>query len=102
MSTDQAVSYLRWKKEVDQHDYAAALSYLSIRFVAEADIADGYHAAPARPSLGSKRQHRDKTRQSPAAGGSRLPVLTGSARVHFPVQSDDLVGEVGVAQYRQH
>jgi hypothetical protein len=32
MSTDQAVSYLRWKKDVDQHDYAAALSYLSIRF----------------------------------------------------------------------
>lgn len=32
MSTVAAVSYLRWKKDVDQHDYAAASSYLSIRF----------------------------------------------------------------------
>jgi hypothetical protein len=32
MSTAGAVSYLRWKKDVDQHDYAAASSYLSIRF----------------------------------------------------------------------
>ena len=32
MSTAEAVSYLRWKKDVEQHDYAAASSYLSIRF----------------------------------------------------------------------
>ena len=32
MSTDAAVSYLRWKRDVEQHDYAAASSYLSIRF----------------------------------------------------------------------
>jgi hypothetical protein len=32
MSTAEAVPYLRWKKDVDQHDYAAASSYLSIRF----------------------------------------------------------------------
>jgi hypothetical protein len=32
MSTDAAISYLRWKKDVEQHDYAAASSYLSIRF----------------------------------------------------------------------
>ena len=32
MSTDAAISYLQWKKDVDQHDYAAAFSYLSIRF----------------------------------------------------------------------
>ena len=32
MSDGEAVSYLRWKKDVDQHDYAAASSYLSIRF----------------------------------------------------------------------
>jgi hypothetical protein len=32
MSTDEAVSYLRWKKDVAEHDYAAASSYLSIRF----------------------------------------------------------------------
>jgi hypothetical protein len=32
MSTAESVSYLRWKKDVDQHDYAAASSYLSIRF----------------------------------------------------------------------
>ncbi len=32
MSTDEVVSYLRWKKDVDHHDYAAASSYLSIRF----------------------------------------------------------------------
>jgi hypothetical protein len=32
MGTDEAVTYLRWKKEVDVHDYAAASSYLSIRF----------------------------------------------------------------------
>jgi hypothetical protein len=32
MSTAEAISYLRWKKDVDQHDYAAASSYLSIRF----------------------------------------------------------------------
>ena len=33
MSTTEAVSsYLRWKKEVAQHDYAAASSYLSIRY----------------------------------------------------------------------
>jgi hypothetical protein len=30
--TDTFVSYLRWKKDVAQHDYAAASSYLSIRF----------------------------------------------------------------------
>ena len=32
MSTTEIVSYLLWKKDVDQHDYAAASSYLSIRF----------------------------------------------------------------------
>jgi hypothetical protein len=32
MSTAEAASYLRWKKDVDHHDYAAATSYLSIRF----------------------------------------------------------------------
>jgi hypothetical protein len=32
MSTAEAASYLRWKKDVDHHDYAAASSYLSIRF----------------------------------------------------------------------
>jgi hypothetical protein len=33
MTTDgDAVQYLRWKKEVADHDYAAASSYLSIRF----------------------------------------------------------------------
>jgi len=32
MSTAEGASYLRWKKDVDQHDYAAASSYLSIRF----------------------------------------------------------------------
>lgn len=32
MSTDEVASYLRWKKDVDEHDYAAASSYLSIRF----------------------------------------------------------------------
>jgi hypothetical protein len=32
MSTAEAAPYLRWKKDVDQHDYAAASSYLSIRF----------------------------------------------------------------------
>jgi hypothetical protein len=32
MTTTEVVSYLRWKKDVEQHDYAAASSYLSIRF----------------------------------------------------------------------
>ena len=32
MATAETVSYLRWKKDVDHHDYAAASSYLSIRF----------------------------------------------------------------------
>jgi len=34
MSTDTgtAISYLQWKKDVAEHDYAAASSYLSIRF----------------------------------------------------------------------
>jgi hypothetical protein len=32
MSTAEAVPYLRWKKDVAEHDYAAASSYLSIRF----------------------------------------------------------------------
>jgi hypothetical protein len=33
MSSTEAVStYLRWKKDVDDHDYVAAASYLSIRF----------------------------------------------------------------------
>jgi len=31
-NTDTIVTYLRWKKDVSQHDYAAASSYLSIRF----------------------------------------------------------------------
>src|SRR5207237_7885622 len=32
MITAEPVSYVRWKKEVAHHDYAAATSYLSIRF----------------------------------------------------------------------
>jgi hypothetical protein len=32
MVTAEVVSYLRWKKDVAEHDYAAASSYLSIRF----------------------------------------------------------------------
>jgi hypothetical protein len=32
MSITEIVSYLQWKKDVDEHDYAAASSYLSIRF----------------------------------------------------------------------
>jgi hypothetical protein len=32
MSTSESLQYLRWKKDVEQHDYAAASSYLSIRF----------------------------------------------------------------------
>src|SRR3984957_16023335 len=32
MSTSETVQYLRWKNDVEQHDYAAASSYLSIRF----------------------------------------------------------------------
>jgi hypothetical protein len=32
VSTVEVVQYLRWKKEVAPHDYAAASSYLSIRF----------------------------------------------------------------------
>lgn len=32
MTTPTIVSYLRWKKDVAEHDYAAASSYLSIRF----------------------------------------------------------------------
>jgi hypothetical protein len=32
MSTAEANTYLRWRKEVAEHDYAAASSYLSIRF----------------------------------------------------------------------
>ena len=28
----EAVQYLRWRKDVANHDYAAAFSYLSIRF----------------------------------------------------------------------
>jgi hypothetical protein len=32
MTTDGAISYVRWKKDVAHHDYAAASSYLSIRF----------------------------------------------------------------------
>jgi hypothetical protein len=31
-TTAEAVSYMRWKKDVDPHDYAAASSYLSIRY----------------------------------------------------------------------
>jgi hypothetical protein len=32
MSSPEVISYLRWKKDVADHDYAAASSYLSIRF----------------------------------------------------------------------
>ena len=32
MATGEIVSYLRWRKDVADHDYAAASSYLSIRF----------------------------------------------------------------------
>jgi hypothetical protein len=30
--TDETVSYVRWRKDVADHDYAAASSYLSIRY----------------------------------------------------------------------
>ena len=32
MTTPTIVSYLRWKRDVAEHDYTAASSYLSIRF----------------------------------------------------------------------
>lgn len=32
MTTTEAVTYLKWKKDVEPHDYTAASSYLSIRF----------------------------------------------------------------------
>ena len=32
MTTPEAVSYVQWKKDVAPHDYAAASSYLSIRY----------------------------------------------------------------------
>lgn len=32
MTTPGADSYLRWRKDVAEHDYAAASSYLSIRY----------------------------------------------------------------------
>jgi hypothetical protein len=32
MSTPETISYLKWRKDVADHDYAAASSYLSIRF----------------------------------------------------------------------
>jgi hypothetical protein len=32
MSTAEANTYMRWKNDVAEHDYAAASSYLSIRF----------------------------------------------------------------------
>jgi hypothetical protein len=32
MNTAEAVQYLQWKEDVANHDYAAASSYLSIRF----------------------------------------------------------------------
>jgi len=32
MTTDEAVPYLQWRKDVAGHDYAAASGYLSIRF----------------------------------------------------------------------
>ena len=32
MTTPEAVPQLQWKKDVAEHDYAAASSYLSIRF----------------------------------------------------------------------
>jgi hypothetical protein len=32
MSNDTVVTYLRWRKDVADHDYAAASSYLSIRY----------------------------------------------------------------------
>jgi|SRR5689334_1754244 hypothetical protein len=32
MSTGDIVQYLQWKKDVADHDYAAASSYLSVRF----------------------------------------------------------------------
>jgi hypothetical protein len=31
-STEEAVQYLRWRKDVADHDYAAASGYLSIRY----------------------------------------------------------------------
>jgi hypothetical protein len=31
-TAEGAVQYMRWRKDVAQHDYAAASSYLSIRF----------------------------------------------------------------------
>jgi hypothetical protein len=31
-AADDAIQYLQWKKDVEHHDYAAAASYLSIRF----------------------------------------------------------------------
>lgn len=32
MSTAEVVQYLRWKKDVAQHDYAPAATCLSVRF----------------------------------------------------------------------
>ena len=32
MSTPEVIQYVQWKKDVAHHDYAAASSYLSVRF----------------------------------------------------------------------
>ena len=68
MTTPAVVSYLRWKKEVAEHDYAAAASYLSIRF--GQDHADRV-AAKLRNMSATTRRANDILR---ATGREPLPL----------------------------
>ena len=53
MTTPAVGTYLRWKKDVAEHDYAAASSYLSIRF--GQDQADEVAAKLRKVSVTSRR-----------------------------------------------
>ena len=67
MSTAEAVSYLQWKKDVEQHDYAAASSYLSIRFGESRAETGGGRAAEASGHHAPRQRHPAGHRARPAA-----------------------------------
>ncbi len=77
MTTPAAISYLRWKKDVAEHDYAAAASYLSIRF--GQDHAD---------------QVAEKLRTMPVTMRRANDILRGTGREPLPLNDPGVLNDL--------
>jgi hypothetical protein len=77
MSSEAVVSYLKWKKDVAEHDYAAASSYLSIRF--------GEHRAE---------QVAEELRKLPVINRRANDVLRATGRAPLPLSDPGVLKDL--------